>query len=618
MSKIFEILKESKEYEYESGKDELEYLYLSDNLSVNEQIDLAECLADQIINMFKKGGYSFKVNLKERNLIYCMNPLIRKINTLINEGVIEKRWIEDLTDNLIYNGERPWEVKLGLILASKYLPKEKLSEVFEVFSKSGEYIFYLTNAIRNLYRYNEYLVKLSKDSRGTIKVFSITNIDYFSLDVVSYLIEQGYKDEMYEEVLIKHIFTTINLSKYLENKITKGKMDNLSYLICSYLRKNEFSLIRSKSEFIERYLSLISKMEYNYEYLNSIYLIKEAISEDEKFEVSYKDLEKKLDKLLEDEKWSGIFESAIQEGIGIGKDILSLANFYEYKLEYEDLYQYLKRDTENINIYYYLVNEGNEEDKIKLFKFFKNHFNLEEFYTEAKDIDDEQLQKDDLKCVIFALIVKSLSGIYPQGKNIAIKAINGRINKIRYESVKYLKKYRDKLTNKDLTIIRKACETEPNYKIKHEIETLIFNYNDEKKEYIDVTDLVNYEHVADIFLVSTEVTGCQFRHIRSLEEELENSKIFNLKLEENNSCDDRVIKVIGENGFVIGFISRKDNYILSNLLSGGKYLYGKIDKYNLDNNHIDISVYLSYKDVIESINDTILMLHGSNTGGFLN
>ena len=149
------------------------------------------------------------LELEKVPLIYYINSISNKLNLLVKEDIVEEKWLIELTNYLIYKGERPWEVKLGLILAKDYLEKEKLLEVVQTFTKSGEYIFYLMNTIRNLRGYNSYLFDLAKNSKGVIKVFAITNMEMIKDEMIIYLLEEGYRDDEYEEFLINYIFTVI-------------------------------------------------------------------------------------------------------------------------------------------------------------------------------------------------------------------------------------------------------------------------------------------------------------------------------------------------------------------------------------------------------------------------
>ena len=70
------------------------------------------------------------------------------------------------------------------------------------------------------------------------------------------------------------------------------------------------------------------------------------------------------------------------------------------------------------------------------------------------------------------------------------------------------------------------------------------------------------------------------------------SVLFLLK-EEDNPYDIRAIRLIGEGGFCVGYIPRKDNFILNNLLTGGKKLYALIKEYDIERDYIRIRVYMS-------------------------
>ncbi len=59
---------------------------------------------------------------------------------------------------------------------------------------------------------------------------------------------------------------------------------------------------------------------------------------------------------------------------------------------------------------------------------------------------------------------------------------------------------------------------------------------------------------------------------------------------------------------MIGYVPRKENYILSNLLDGGKLLYCRVTEYNLYEDCIYANVYLSYKDVIETVENSLKMV----------
>jgi len=616
MSRIFEKMKNKKEWDENSGNFELTYLYLYENISINEELELAQELIDRIILKYNESNFKLSLELEKVPLIYYINAISNKVNLLVKEDIIEEKWLVELTNYLIYKGESPWEVKLGLILAKDYLENEKLLEVVNTFTKSGEYIFYLMKTIKNLKGYNSYLFDLAQNSKGVIKVFAITNMEIINDEIIIYLLEKGYRDDDYEEFLISYIFTVTKLGNYMIS-INKEKLEKFSYLLCNYLNGQEYSNIDENYELLEEYVFKVFEIGEDFYSLNSLLLIHEAIINND-LEESKSQIEIDINKFLDTKRWKIVFLEGLKAGKGICSNVILMANFFEYDLNFNDLIPYLKVNPKDYNGYHYIINNGNKEDNFKLLEFFKKIFNIKELAKNPKDIPKEMLDRNYLDDLVFTLVLKGSRSLYPKGKEIALDGIFAKTNDCRNEAIKTLRRYKDRLTKIDLELIEKAWDKEPNYELKVKLERLLYKGNNEKKEHISVDKIKIDEHVKDIYILSTNVAGSQFRNRRFLEEELENSKLFYLQLEEDNPYDDRAIKIAGESGFVIGFISRRDNFILSNLLRGGKYLFSRLKEYNLEDNYIRIRVYISYKDIIESINDAILMLDGSNTGGFIN
>jgi len=618
MSIIFEEMKNKKELDGNSGSFELTYLYLYENISINEELELAQELMKEIILLYNEGNFKFSLEIEKVPLIYYINSINNKLNLLVKEDIVKESFLIELTNYLIYKGERPWQVKLGLALAKDYLEEDKLLELVDTFTKSGEYIFYLMRTIRNLKGYNSYLFELAKNSSGSIKVFAITNMEMIKDEIIIYLIEEGYKDDEYEELLISYLFNVVKFGNYIKST-DKERLEKFSKLLCNYLSGQEYNNINEKHELLEEYLPKVFEIGEDFYSLNVLLLIDEAITiNDEDIKGNESEVKMSINKFLDYKRWETIFLDGIKEGKGVCKNVVLMANFFGYDLDFNDFIPYLKVVPKDYKGYSYLINTGNRQDKIKLLEFFKKNFDIEELTKNPEDIPKEMLDSNYLNDIVFALVLKGSRSLYPKGKEIALNGIFAKTNDCRNEAIKTLRRYKERLTKKDLDLIGKAYDMEPNNDLKEKLERLLYKTNNEKKEHINIGKLKIEEHVGDIYILSTDVAGSQFRNRRALEEELENSSLFYLQLEEDNPYDDRAIKIAGESGFVIGFISRRDNIILNNILRGGKYLYCKIKEYNLENNYIRIRVYLSYKDIIESINDAILMINGTNTGGFIN
>ena len=276
---IFTDLKKKNCLNGESGEFELKLIYMEYGISIKEQLSLATEMSELIINLYKSGDSYEKLDLKKYTLIKFIPAFMGKINALIKENIIKEKGIKELTNDLIYNSNIKEQVQLGLVLAEKYIERSKLKEIIDTFVKSGEYIFYLTRTIKSLPKYNRYLLNLSRKSYGTIKVFAITNIEIINYDITEFLVEKGYKDENYENLLINYILSMCDICKYLDvNYKDQNKINNVTFLIYRHLRTCSLSKSPLKEFLVKDYIDIVGKVNASYYNMMSMLLIGQGIA----------------------------------------------------------------------------------------------------------------------------------------------------------------------------------------------------------------------------------------------------------------------------------------------------------------------------------------------------
>lgn len=611
MGSIFKQLQEVEGYDGYKESFEMNYLCIYENIPLREQVELANNLVDGILSMYK--SESNEIYLLENNnfkpLICYFEIFIKKINTLVKEMLIDKKWLCKLTKELIYKSEKAEYVKLGLVLSEKYLEVENIREVVDTFSKSGEYVFYLSNTIKKLEFYNTYLFNLSKKATGSIKVFAIVNMEILDSKINSYLIEEGYKDTKYERLLINYIVSIIDLYEYLERRdLDREKINNLAHLICNYLLSVEFKYIGNKVILVNQFLPIVVTYGTTFKSLYSIFLIAINVLKDENIECDKVEFEKEMNAVLLSKRWKDIYFEALKNANGKTEDMIKMSEIYAVNLSFDDLLPYLDRDIRDFEVYWYISKKGETSSKLKLLNFFEKKFNLDDLTGKMEDIEKDRLTQEYYDDMLFFIVIKGSNSLYPQGKNISLKGIFGNINEVRKESINILKRYREKLSLEELKIVKEAYEKERNIRLKDELRRLLYESNNLKKEFVNIEKIKVDEHGKDIYLTSVAVAGSRFRNRECLEKELEKSKIYYLNREKDNLYDENAIKIVGETGYVIGYVPRKDNYILSNLIDGGKLLYCRVTEYNLYEDYIYANVYLSYKDVIETVENSLKMV----------
>ncbi|MCC0721274.1 HIRAN domain-containing protein [Clostridioides sp. ZZV14-6044] len=611
MGSIFKQLQKIKDYDGYKESFEMNYLCIYEKIPLREQVELANNLVENILNIYRSESNKIDVleEYNHKSLICYFEIFMKKINTLIKERIIDEKWLYQLTKDLIYTSEKDEYVKLGLVLSENYLDVDNIREVVDTFSKSGEYIFYLSNTIRKLEFYNTYLFNLSRISTGSIKVFAIVNIENLDSKITSYLIEEGYKDKKYEGLLMNYIISTVDLSEYLERRdLDKDKVNNLAHLICNYLLSVEFKYIGNKVELVNQFLPIVTSYGTSFDSLYSIFLIAVGVLEDDKVSCDKVEFKKEMNNVLLSEKWKSVFFKALNEADGKIEDMIKMSKIYDVRLSFDDLLPYLNKDIRDFEVYWHISKKGSANCKLKLLDFFEKTFKTEELIGKMEDIEKNKLTQEYYDDMLFFIVLKGSKSLYPEGKNLSLKGIFGNINEVRKESINILKRYRERLSLKEMQIVKEAYEKEKNIKLKDELRRLLYESNNLKKEFVNTKKLKVNEHGKDIYLTSVAVAGSRFRNREYLEKELEKSKIYYLNREKDNLYDENAIRIVGETGYVIGYVPRKDNYILSNLLDGGKLLYCRVTEYNLDEDYIYINIYLSYKDVIETVENSLKMV----------
>lgn len=113
----------------------------------------------------------------------------------------------------------------------------------------------------------------------------------------------------------------------------------------------------------------------------------------------------------------------------------------------------------------------------------------------------------------------------------------------------------------------------------------------------DITSIIGYiqkgsnikPFLKDIFLIELNVAGLDYiDNIDEIFSKIEVGDRLDLFREATNEYDKHAI-LVKYHGEKIGYVPRKDNYVLSKLMDGGKHLYGIVDSFGLD------EVYENYK-----------------------
>ena len=84
--------------------------------------------------------------------------------------------------------------------------------------------------------------------------------------------------------------------------------------------------------------------------------------------------------------------------------------------------------------------------------------------------------------------------------------------------------------------------------------------------------------VREVELLNCNIAGTTFLDLDEVEPELERHQLLMLKREPKNKNDDKAILILTEDGQKLGYVPKKKNEVLSNLMDAGKLLFGRLNK----------------------------------------
>ena len=100
--------------------------------------------------------------------------------------------------------------------------------------------------------------------------------------------------------------------------------------------------------------------------------------------------------------------------------------------------------------------------------------------------------------------------------------------------------------------------------------------------------------VREVELLNCNIAGTTFLDLDEVEPELEKHQLLMLKREPKNKNDDKAILILTEDGQKLGYVPKKKNEVLSNLMDAGKLLFGRLNRKTWVDTwlRLDIQVFL--------------------------
>lgn len=557
-------------------------------------------------------------------IINYYEEILKHINALKEYDKETFGKLEEYTLDAVLKSKESEEVKLGILMFSCFSIKNA-KNILMVFSIHNDYLFYVLESYKKYKNFNNFVFKLAKNSKAYGKAFCVRELEPATNEIKKWLIEEGSECETASHELLAYSMLSFDIAQYLsENEFDEKSIENLSRTFSIFLSDYSLDEIQNYNEVCKNLIYLIDKSGKGiyslYAIVAIIYVIESIIIEEynrgphETDDKNGKNFRFILDSCREVCK-KGFWKEVIADEINcIETEISVLISCIEktgYKITINEFATMLNREPFNALMYKYAFSFGNLEIRKYAFEYFFNNFNKTELLSGQDQLHVNDAKYEELQHVCYFIIIKysRQEEFKEQYKSINIEALRSPFIETRIQAVNNLSKFKDNFTSSEKEEIQDCIGSEVLIDIKNRLAYLIDDSNEKVEvKRIDVKDSVIEPHVKDIYIVTTNIKDTYKFDASPIYNKLIKEEMIYLILDKDNPYSENAIQTVTTDGYVIGYIPEEYSVILSNLLKNGKFLYAAVEDFSKDYKNITISVYLSYRDVIDEITTTLSLL----------
>ncbi|QAT39749.1 HIRAN domain-containing protein [Clostridium sp. JN-9] len=629
---IYRYLKENPDSIYEdqdfetAGLEDSYYIFFGEILPDNIQKAKAENLLKILNNYLENESEHNKLLnfLNEDRFITYYFEFCRLLKLYILEDLINVEKLADIGIKLSTCSSNYEEVKVGITILGLCEP-ENSRKIVEILGMHSEFTFYSVTSTGNWDHYNTFVFNLAKRTCGYGKVHCLKNLYALNDEIKQWIIEQGSMNVVLKEISAVLCTKKVNISWYLKSRnIGRNELSKVSSIIYYILSEDDYDIYENEDslETVKLYIKYAEKYAHCFHDLCAVAYIEERmrpyLTDDEASSkrkngwtiTIEKEIKNKCLSILINDKWKTIFKESLKKADEPGKVYMFISEVIGLKLTFDELMPILEKDKYNIDVYLYLSEGKNANNMKQLINYAYKTLPLKKIFSGAVSIDEEHITTDCKPDICIYCILRNLSYCSFVDMELPTMALKARFPENREEAVHYLKKHKENWNNETVSKIKEAIGEEKSQSIKRKMKELLNINGTKKREYTNVSNLLVKPFYKDIYLFSTDIAGVLYRDTSVIEDNIKINDMLFLKHDTNNPYDENAVMVTDNTGYILGYIPRGANKQLKNLLKGGKYLYGRLKKCSFDDNYMNIDVYLSYKDVQESIKDTITAMDG--------
>ncbi len=595
---------------YTAGRSDVLYVLWEDKLSISLKEKLAMELMEHILICIEKNNATKELAqiLYKKPIFLYLEALSKRIDLYLAEELVDEKQLYSFGIKLATQSKLTEQVKLGMIILG-FFENDFVRQILKTLGFHSAFTLYALEASKNFVRQNQFVYELAQNTCGYGKLVSLYILEPVRANQRKWMFEQGAINQIAPNLSAIMCIEKPDMAAFYRSlSLTEETFYNLSYLLAYASEDINIKEFSQSLMMVEKYIKVADKYAKSFIDLAAIVMIKKSMvphweqqDMDIKKENGWSSNKENLirnacDDIIKQPKWENVVLCELSMPKEHTSLIISVLEILEIVPHFKEFAPLLQRDLFDMDILKYVLIEYPEYYLTDIFDYLQHVLPEEVLREDPQEILEDNITPENKPDIWLVYLLKAMRRGKFNKEGFFIRCLTCRFPDVRIEAIQALRVFKLQWSENVLPALEHAYRIEPVKNIRKRLLRLMGrkNYGQKKEQrYVDVSEIKVTPSPFDICLISTNIAGTFFRDLMVVEGQLEVGDILYLMREPENKYDEKAILVTTEDGYVLGYVPRTDNTMLSSMMDAGEKLYGVLASDNLDKGKPDIQIMLS-------------------------
>lgn len=582
-----------------AGKTDVIYSILHDEIGHKEKKLYTLELMVRLEETMKKSYVDDELRdwLSDIPPIIYYSTINRRLRLLLSEGEMDGELLYPIGLQLATGGHTVGEVKLGILILG-YFQNDLSRQIIRTLGLHSDFTIFAIAASDNFKDHNSFIFDLAKNTCGYGKLACLAFLEPITKEQKNWVFKEGGVNPVAKDLSAVICLGKEDMVAYYND--LSANSDNFSYIsnLLAYgglkgiIRNYPGSLSMTKeyigiaadniNSFID--LAAITTIYIDLESSWGDFIEYEENADGWTYEENNA-LKDECRRILNGVKSEDLVFEELDDPMESTELILTVIDRLGYIPIFRDLVPLLERDLFDLDIMEFTLID-HPKDYVGVILEYLEMVLPDEIFTGPQNIEEDQITPEYKPDIWLVYLLKAMIkyGEYKEQfldvefieKDFLQKCLKCRFPDVRIEAIKAFQLKRDLWGSEVDGILEEALKIEPMGKIKKRLYRFLGKSSEEEPKecrYVQIKDIEIKPSPRDIKIMDSEIAGSFYRDMNIVKGEVEKGDMLYLIREPDNKYDEKAILVTAEDGYVLGYIPKKDNPYLSPKLDSGEELY---------------------------------------------